>query len=119
MGVLPTEVEEILNAALVCEFSAVNARGIPVTHPMIPLYDGEKIFMTSSILFSKKLDHVRRNPKVSVSVTDRTPVHGDRPRGRFPVQGEPAPNEAVLHPAWGRVLRLWIAKEPIVQALYA
>ena len=119
MGVLPPEVEEILNAALVCEFSAVNARGVPVTHPMIPLYDGERIYMTSSILFSKKLDHVRSNPKVSISVTDRGAVHGEPFRGRVTVQGEATLHETDPHTDWERLLPLWTAKEPIVQAFYA
>jgi general stress protein 26 len=119
MGVLPPSVEDILNVALVCEFSAVDARGRPVTHPMIPLYDGERIYMTSSILFSKKLDHVRANPRVAISVSDRTATHGEPFKDRITVQGEATLHETDVHTDWERILPLWTAKEPIVAAFYA
>lgn len=119
MGALPVEVEEVLNAALVCEFTVVNPRGRPVTHPMIPLYDGERIYMSSSILFSKKLQHIRRNPRVSLSISDRTATHGDPLRHRVTVQGEATVHDEDPHSTWERILPLWIAKEPIVEAFYA
>ena len=112
-------VEEILNAALVCEFSVVNARGVPVTHPMIPLYDGEKISMTSSILFSKKLDHVRENPHAAISISDANAVHGEPLRGRVTIQGDVTLHETDPHTDWERILPLWTAKEPIVSMFYA
>ena len=50
-------VDELLAAALVCEMTVVGAKGQPVTHPLIPLWDGERIYMTSSVLFSKAGAH--------------------------------------------------------------
>jgi hypothetical protein len=29
-----------------------------VTHPLIPLSDGELVYLTSSVLFSRKLEHI-------------------------------------------------------------
>ena len=78
MGVLPPEVEEVMNAALVAELTVLDDRGRAVTHPLIPLYDGEKILMTSSVLFSRKLERIKANPKVSVSVTDPVSAVGRR-----------------------------------------
>jgi nitroimidazol reductase NimA-like FMN-containing flavoprotein (pyridoxamine 5'-phosphate oxidase superfamily) len=119
VGALPDEVERILNEALVGEFSVIGPDGRPITHPMIPLYDGEKIYVHSSILFSKKLEHVRRNPKVSLSVSDQAATHGDRLAHRVLVQGDAVVIEDDPHTTWERILPLWIDKEPVVKAFYA
>ena len=73
-----------LDAALVAELTVVDDRGRPVTYPLIPLYDGERIYMTSSTLFSRKLEHIKANPKVAVSVTDpvASAVGSTGPRSR-------------------------------------
>ena len=119
MGAFPEQVEQILEAALVCEFTVVQADGRPITHPMIPLYDGEKIYMTSSALFSKKLDHLRANPKVAISITDLGATNGDPLPDRVTIQGDAAVVEDDPHRTWQRVMPLWIAKEPIVEKFYA
>lgn len=118
MGLLPGPIEEVLNAALVCEFSVVNAAGRPVTHPMIPLYDGEKIYMTSSALFSRKIEHIRANPKVAISISDLGAAHGEPMGRRITVQGDARILEDDPHTTWERILPLWTAKEPIVQMFY-
>ena len=118
MGVLPEEIERILNSALVAEFTVVSARGRPVTHPMIPLYDGEKLWFHSSILFSKKLRHVRANPKVAVSISDPRGVPAD-PFHRVTIQGDARVIDDDVHEGWKRILPLWEAKEPIVRDFYA
>ena len=51
-GILPPEIASLLDVALVCELTVVDARGRPVTYPLIPFYDGEKITMTSSVRFN-------------------------------------------------------------------
>ena len=117
MGVLPVEVEELVNAALVAELTVVAANGRPVTYPLIPLYDGEHIYMTSSVLFSKKLEHIKANPRVSVTISD--PVGAAvEPFRRATIQGDARVIEDDLHSGWeGHVGDLWIAKEPIVKDL--
>src|SRR5262249_54553138 len=113
VGVLPPEVEEVVNAALVAELTGLDERGRPVTHPLIPLYDGEKILMTSSVLFSKKLERIKANPHVSVSVTDPVSAVGVERFRRITVQGDATVADDDLHSGWERsVLPLWRVKEP-------
>jgi hypothetical protein len=119
MGALPAVVEEALNRALVCEFTVIDAAGRPITHPMIPLYDGDKIYLHSSILFSKKLRHLKANPKVALAITDLGATHGGPLRDRLLVQGDGVVIEDDPHTTWERILPLWIAKEPIVKEFYA
>jgi general stress protein 26 len=116
MGVLPKEVEELLDVALVCELTVLGDGGRPITYPLIPLYDGTSIYMTSSVLFSKKLEHIKRNPKVSVTITD--PIGAPiEPFRRATIQGDARVVEDDFHSGWERVLPLWAAKEPIITKL--
>ncbi|MDP8956887.1 MAG: pyridoxamine 5'-phosphate oxidase family protein [Actinomycetota bacterium] len=113
MGVLPAEVEELLDTALVGELTVLDERGRPVTHPLIPLYDGEMIYLTSSVLFSRKLEHVKANPKVSLSISDPNAVNVERFR-RATIQGDATVDDADLHSGWERVLPMWRNKEPAI-----
>jgi general stress protein 26 len=113
MGVLPQPVEALLETALVSELTVVDPSGRPVTHPLIPLYDGELIYLTSSILFSKKLEHLKANPKVSLSITDPVAVKIDR-FARATIQGDATVDDSDLHSGWERVLPLWREKEPAI-----
>src|SRR5207244_10835461 len=80
VGMLPKPIEELLDAALVGELTVIDERGRPITHPLIPLYDGERIYLTSSVLFSRKLEHIKANPKVSLSIRDPVAVNVGRLR---------------------------------------
>jgi general stress protein 26 len=113
MGVLPQPVEALLETALVSELTVVDAAGRPVTHPLIPLYDGQLIYLTSSILFSKKLEHIKANPKVSLSISDPVAVKIDR-FARATIQGDATVDDSDLHSGWERVLPLWRKKEPAI-----
>ncbi|HVD25667.1 MAG TPA: pyridoxamine 5'-phosphate oxidase family protein [Gaiellaceae bacterium] len=113
MGVLPEPVEALLETALVSELTVIDPSGRPVTHPLIPLYDGDVIYLTSSILFSKKLEHIKTNPKVSLSITDPVAVQTDR-FARVTIQGDAQVDDSDLHEGWERVLPLWRAKEPAI-----
>ncbi len=116
MGILPEPIEELLNAALVSELSVLDPNGRPVTYPLIPLYDGQRIFMTSSVLFSKKLEHIKRDPRVSVTISDPIAAAVE-PFRRATVQGNARVVEDDLHSGWETVLPLWTAKEPIISDL--
>jgi general stress protein 26 len=114
MGALPEPVEELLAAALVAELTVMDPDGRPVTHPLIPLYDGRRILMTSSVLFSKKLEHIKANPRVSVSISDpiAAPVE---PFRRATIQGDATVVDDDLHSGWERTaLPLWRVKEPAI-----
>lgn len=116
MGVLPTAIEELLQVALVSELTVLDKRLRPVTYPLIPLYDGQLLYMTSSVLFSRKLEHIKANPRVSVTITD--PVAAPiEPFRRATIQGDARVVEDDLHSGWERVLPLWTAKEPIITDL--
>jgi hypothetical protein len=113
VGVLPRPVEELLETALVSELTVVDPRGRPVTHPLIPLYDGELIYLTSSVLFSKKLEHIKANPKVSISISDPVAVDVE-PFRRATIQGDAVVDDSDLHAGWERVLPIWREKEPAI-----
>lgn len=114
MGVLPEPIEELINTALVAELTVVDDRGRPVTHPLIPMYDGELIYLTSSVLFSRKLEHIKRNPKVSLSISDPEAVEVDGFR-RATIQGDATVDDTDLHSGWERkVLPMWRKKEPAI-----
>jgi general stress protein 26 len=113
MGILPEPVEALLETALVSELTVVDPSGRPVTHPLIPLYDGELIYLTSSILFSKKLEHIKANPKVSLSITDPAALEPGQ-IARATIQGDAEVDDSDLHAGWERVLPLWRKKEPAI-----
>jgi hypothetical protein len=117
MGVLrvswiPDPVIDMVNAALVTELTAIRSDGRPMTYPLIPMWDGERILMTSSILFSRKLEHLKDNPRVSLSLSDPVALLGRRDRAL--IQGDAAVMDGDPHTDWERVLPLWSAKEPVI-----
>ena len=114
MSWLPEPVERMLDAALVGELTVVREDGRPITYPLIPLRDGDTVYMTSSILFSRKLEHLRRDPRVSVSLTDPVAMGGEA--GRATIQGDAHLIEDDPHVDWERVLPIWLAKEPAIGA---
>ena len=113
MTPLPDDAARILDAALVCELTVLSGDRV-VTYPLIPLFDGERIFMTSSVLFSRKLDHIKANPKVAVSVTDPTATPVDR-FARITIQGDARVIDDDLHAGWLSVLPMWERKEPVIR----
>jgi general stress protein 26 len=119
MGHLPEPALEVLDRALVCEFTVIGGDGRPITNPMLPLCDGELLYLHSSALFSKKLEHIRANPKVSIAITDLTATHGDPLPHRLTIQGDAVIEEDDPHVTWERIMPLWVAKEPVITAFYA
>ena len=115
MAWLSQPVVRLLDEALVGELTVIGAGGQPITHPLIPLYDGERILMHSSTLFSRKLEHIKRNPHVSVALTDPIALRGLRDRAT--IQGTARIIEDDPHSQWERlILDLWRKKEPVIDA---
>lgn len=112
MAAMPDPVARLLETALVGELTAIDRRGRPVTYPLIPLWDGEKVYLTSSVLFSRKLDHIRANPRVSLSITDPVAVGGATDRAT--IQGDARIIEEDPHGGWERLLPIWEQKEPSI-----
>ena len=109
---LPEQVVELIEAALVTELSVVRDDGRPMTYPLIPLWDGEHVLMTSSILFSRKLEHIKRDGRVSLSLSDPVALGGRT--GRATIQGDATVADGDPHADWESVLSLWSAKEPVI-----
>jgi general stress protein 26 len=112
MAAMPDPVARLLEAALVGELTAIDRKGRPVTYPLIPLWDGATVYLTSSALFSRKLEHIRANPKVSLSITDPVAVGGATDRAT--IQGDARIIEEDPHGGWERLLPIWERKEPSI-----
>jgi general stress protein 26 len=112
MATMPAPVAALLDAALVGELTVIDRRGRPVTYPLIPLWDGEKVYLTSSTLFSRKLEHIKANPRVSLSITDPVAVGGATDRAT--IQGDARVIEDDPHGGWERLLPTWERKEPAI-----
>jgi general stress protein 26 len=113
---MPAQVVDALNAALVAELTVVDSEGGFRTDPLIPFWDGRHLLMTSSILFSRKLQDIKKNPKVSVSLSDPIGIPL-KPFVRATIQGDARVIDDDLHSGWMRILPLWEKKEPIVKTL--
>jgi len=111
---MPAPVVELLNKALVAELTVIDEQGRLRTDPLIPFWDGQSILMTSSMLFSRKLQDIKRNPKVSVSLSDPVGIPA-QPFSRATIQGDAHVIDDDLHRGWYRLLPLWEAKEPIIK----
>ncbi len=113
MGWLPEPIEQLLEVALVGELTVIGRDGRPITHPLIPLYDGDKIYLHSSTLFSKKLEHIKRDARVSLALTDPVAMKGNTDRAT--IQGTARVIEDDPHSDWERlILDLWRQKEPAI-----
>jgi general stress protein 26 len=113
MAWLPASVERLLEVALVGELTVIGRNGRPVTHPLIPLYDGETIYLHSSTLFSKKLEHIKRDPHVALSLSDPIALRGEPARAT--IQGTARVIEDDPHAQWEPlILDLWRRKEPVI-----
>lgn len=112
MSWIPSVVDDLLKRALVSELTVVNHRREPSTHPLIPLWDGDTIYLTSSVLFSRKLEHIKADPKVALSISD--PVATEGLTARCSIQGDARVVEDDPHTTWEKVLPLWRVKEPAI-----
>lgn len=114
---MPQEVEDVLEGALVAILTVVNERNEPVSHPMLPLYDRDRglLYFTSSVLFSKKLEHIKKNPRVSVLISRREYVKSDRYHA-VEIKGDARVLEQDLSREWQKLLPLWRKKEPYIDA---
>ncbi len=99
--------------ALVGELTVIGRDGRPIAHPLIPLYDGENIYLHSSTLFSRKLEHIKRDTRVSLALTDPVAMKGNLDRAT--IQGTARVIEDDPHADWERlILDLWQRKEPAI-----
>ena len=114
MARIPEPVEALLAVALVGELTVIDGRGRPVTYPLIPVYDGTNVYLTSSTLFSRKLEHIKASPRVSLALSDPIALGGRTDRAT--IQGRARVIDGDPHTEWERVLPLWQQKEPAILA---
>jgi general stress protein 26 len=117
---LPEAAVRTFNESLVCEFTVLSKPGRPITHPLIPLFDSTagKLYFTSSVLFSKKLERIKQNPKVSALFPGTFTISGTKV-AKVLVQGEAKIIEQDVHHGWEKLMLLWKAKEPYIPKLAA
>lgn len=115
MPALPYPVARVIDAALVGELTVIGPDGGPITYPMVPLLWGDRIFLTSSVLESAKLAHIRVNPRVSFSVTNLDALGTFTSKVTVQCDARIAEND--LHAGWERLLPNWTRKDPATVGL--
>jgi len=115
---VPSWVQETFNSYLVCEFTTIKD-GRPVTLPLLPFYlpDTGKLVVTSSILFSRKIEHMKENPKVSMLFSN--PEGTKSGKHVILVQGNATTEDADLDHGWEKYLSYWRKKEPYIDVYLA
>ena len=115
---LPSWVQDTFNNYLVCEFTSIK-NGRPVTLPLLPFYlpDTGKLVVTSSILFSRKIEHMKLNPKVSMLFSN--PEGTESGKHVVLVQGTATTDDRDLDHGWEKYLSYWRKKEPYIDAYLA
>ena len=111
---IPEPVERLLDAALVGELTVVDGRGRPVTYPLIPLYDGESIYLTSSACSAESSSTSARTRRCRCRSPIPVAVGGETDRAT--IQGDARVIEDDPHGGWERLLPIWEAKEPAIVA---
>ncbi len=117
MPALPYPVARLIDSALVGELTVVGDDGRPITYPMTPVLWGERIYMTSSAVDSAKVAHIKANPRVSFSVTDKSAT--GMTRGRVTVQCDAKVSENDLQHGWEELVGAWTKKDPSVRGMLA
>ena len=114
----PAWVQDVFNNYLVCEFTTVK-NGRPITLPLLPFYlpDSGRLVVTSSILFSKKVENVKKNPKVSLLFSN--PEGAKAGKHVVLVQGTAIADDSDLDHGWEKYLSYWRKKEPYIDAYLA
>ena len=115
---VPGWVGDVFDHYLTCEFTTV-ANGRPVTFPLLYFYEADsgKFTVTSSILFSKKVEHMKEDPKVSLLFSN--PEGSGIGKQAILVQGIAHCDDSDLDHGWERFLPHWRKKEPYIDAFLA
>ena len=115
MPALSYPVARLIDAALVGDLTVIDATGRPIVYQMVPLLWGDRIFMTSSVLDSAKIAHIKANPRVSFSITNTDAIGTFT--GKVTVQCDARVAEDDLHSGWERLLDNWKRKDKTTIAL--
>ena len=115
MPALPYPVARVIDAALVGELTVIGPDERPITYPMVPLLWGDRIFLTSSVLDSTKIGHIKANPRVSFSISNPDAIGTFT--SKVTVQCDARIADEDLHAGWERLLPNWTRKDPTTVGL--
>lgn len=115
MPALSYPIARLIDAALVGDLTVIDGTGRPIVYQMVPLLWGDRIVMTSSVLDSAKIAHIKANPRVSFSVTNADAIGTFT--GKVTVQCDARVAEDDLHSGWERLLDNWKRKDRTTIAL--
>ena len=110
---VPSWANEVFERYLICEFTTIS-NGKPVTFPLLYFYEpATGVFtVTSSILFSRKIEHIKDNTKVSLLLSN--PTGSGTSKHALLVQGVARVEDSDLDHGWERFLGQWRQKEPYI-----
>jgi len=115
---VPSWTTDVFENYLICEFTTIS-KGRPVTFPLLYFYEPTTgVFtVTSSILFSKKIEHMKKNSKVSLLFSN--PAGSGIDKHAVLVQGIAKCEDSDLDHGWEKFLPYWRKKEPYIDAFLA
>jgi len=106
------DIAELVHAAPLATMTVAGRRGSLHTDVVVPLWDGERVLITTNRVLSRKSDSIRRNPRVALTFSS---VHS--PLQTVTIQGVAAVLDEDADEAWSQVLPLWKLKEPVLPLL--
>ncbi len=111
-------IKDVFEHYLICEFTTIS-NGKPITFPLLYFYDPTTgVFtVTSSILFSRKIEHMKKNSKVSLLFSN--PEGSGIGKHAVLVQGIAKCEDSDLDHGWERFLPDWRKKEPYIDGFLA
>ncbi len=115
---VPSWTKDVFENYLICEFTTISKER-PVTFPLLYFYEPNTgVFtVTSSILFSKKIEHMKKNSKVSLLFSN--PAGSRIDKHAVLVQGIAKCEDSDLDHGWERFLPYWRKKEPYIDGFLA
>src|SRR5262245_8970183 len=115
---VPSWANDVFEHYLICEFTTISD-GKPVTFPLLYFYEPSTglFTVTSSILFSRKIENIKDNSKVSLLFSNPTGSGVDK--HAVLVQGVARIEEEDLDHGWERFLTDWREKETDIDSLPA
>jgi len=115
---VPSWANDVFENYLICEFTTIS-NGKPVTYPLLYFYEPSTglFTVTSSILFSRKIENIKDNSKVSLLFSNPTGSGIDK--HAVLVQGVARIEDSDLDHGWERFLNDWREKEPYIDDFLA
>jgi len=115
---VPSWAIDVFENYLICEFTTIS-NGKPVTFPLLYFYESSTglFTVTSSILFSRKIENIKDNSKVSLLFSNPTGSGIDK--HAVLVQGVARIEDSDLDHGWERFLNDWREKEPYIDDFLA